>query len=122
MIKIVTRHSGMVEWLKSRGITGEVIPHVTDENDIQDCHVVGALPMYLAALARSVTVVSMTLLPEQRGKDLSIVEMEVANAHLETYRVSGPYAGPDEAEAAIQSEELDAADYLHLCGGQEETH
>jgi len=121
MIKIVTRHAGMVEWLKSRGITGEVIPHVTDERDVKDCHIVGALPMHLACLAKSITVVTMNLLPEQRGKDLSVMEMEVAKAQLQTYRVSGPYSSPEEVDAAIESEALDAEDYLHLCGGQEES-
>lgn len=50
---IVTRHVGLVEWLAQRGITGEVIAHATPDQ-VGGRHVVGALPMHLAASAASV--------------------------------------------------------------------
>lgn len=85
---IVTRHAGLVEWLAQRGIMGEVIAHATPEQ-VGGRHVVGALPMHLAALAASVTVVDLPgLTPDQRGKDLTPAEMDAASASLTRYVVS----------------------------------
>jgi len=85
---IVTRHAGLVEWLTRRGITGEVIQHVTSPALVAGRDVIGALPLHLAAEAASVTVVDMPLLtPEQRGKDLTPEEMDEAGATLRRYVV-----------------------------------
>lgn len=40
---IVTRHSGLVEWLAKQGITGDVITHVDDIEQIRMQH--GAIPV-----------------------------------------------------------------------------
>ena len=84
---IVTRHTGLVEWLRQRGIMGEVIAHATPEN-VDGRDVVGALPLHLAALAESVTTVDMpNLRPDQRGQDLTPEEMDAAGASLARYTV-----------------------------------
>src|SRR3990167_6526893 len=49
-VVIVTRHAGLVEWLAAHGITGAVIAQAAPD-DVSGKHVVGALPLHLAALA-----------------------------------------------------------------------
>lgn len=84
---IVTRHSGLVEWLKRHGIEGVVKPQVTPA-DVEGKHVIGVLPLALAARAVSITTVDMPgLRPDQRGVDLTPEEMDAAGATLATYTV-----------------------------------
>lgn len=84
---IVTRHAGLVAWLAARGVAGDVIPHATPEM-VAGKDVYGVLPLHLAALAASVTVVDMPrLAPEQRGQDLTPAEMDSAGATMHTYEV-----------------------------------
>lgn len=86
---IVTRHAGLVEWLKKYGITGEVIPHITNpEKEILGKVVIGNIPMHLAVMANYIVVVDMPgLKPEQRGKDLTPEEMDAAGAAVTVYTV-----------------------------------
>lgn len=85
---IVTRHSGAVEWLRRRGITGEVFEHVSDPAQVADRTVYGVLPLHLAAVADEVISIDLPgLRPDQRGKDLSPEEMDEAGASLRCYRV-----------------------------------
>ena len=68
----------------SWGWTTRVIPvvaHVTAD-DVAGKHVIGVLPLSLARHAASVTEVEMTLRPDQRGKELSVAEMDAAGARL----------------------------------------
>lgn len=84
---IVTRHAGLVEWLRLRGIEGDVVAHATTET-VRDRHVFGVLPLNLAAVAASVTNVDMPrMTAEQRGKDLTPAEMDTAGAELVRYVV-----------------------------------
>jgi putative CRISPR-associated protein (TIGR02620 family) len=84
---IVTRHTGMVEWLKTKGITGEVLAHVT-EMEVAGAQVVGALPLHLASKAEYVIAVDLpNLRSEQRGHDLTPAEMDAAGATLRKYKV-----------------------------------
>ena len=84
---VVTRHSGLVEWLTRQGITGTVITHAS-EADVRDKRVIGALPFHFAALAAEVVVVDLPLLrKDQRGPELTPAEMDAAGARLRTYRV-----------------------------------
>jgi len=62
MVVIVTRHQGLVDWLAQRGIVGDVIAHATPD-DVRGKDVIGNLPLHLAAVAKSVTVVDMPDLP-----------------------------------------------------------
>lgn len=87
---IVTRHTGMVEWLARRGITGEVKAQVTAA-DVRGRRVIGVLPLHLAAEAAEVVAVDMpglTLEQRQRINDLTVVEMEAAGARMTTYVVT----------------------------------
>ena len=82
---IITRHRGLVSWLAARGISGQVIDQA-EQGDVAGRHVVGNLPLHLAALAESVTTVEMPgFTREQRGQDLSPTEMDTAGAVLRCY-------------------------------------
>jgi hypothetical protein len=84
---IVTRHHFLVEWLANKGITGKVIAHATPD-DVLEKHVIGVLPFNLAALAIDVTTVDMpNLRSDQRGMDITPMEMDVAGATMATYVV-----------------------------------
>ena len=70
---IVTRHNGLVEYLKEEGIVGddvEVIAHATSEV-VTNRHVIGVLPHSLSCLTASFTEVPLSLPPELRGKELT---------------------------------------------------
>ena len=84
---IVSRHQGLVEWLASRGITGKVISHVNDINDIKNKHVYGILPLHLAAQCLSITTIDMNLPADKRGADITLTEMDEYNATMSTYQV-----------------------------------
>ena len=87
MYVIISRHQGLLDWLASKGITGRVIPHATSD-DVRGKNVIGNLPLHLAALADTVTVVNLPNLPaELRGKELSAEEMDQYGASLATYKV-----------------------------------
>lgn len=87
-VLIVTRHSGLVEWLRQHGITGRVVEQANAET-VRGRRVIGVLPLHLAAEAAEVVVVDMPRLrPEQRGQDLTPAEMDEAGAALTTYVVT----------------------------------
>ena len=70
---IVTRHNGLVEYLKEEGIVGdnvEVIAHASPEI-VKDRHVIGVLPHSLSCLTASFTEVPLRLPAELRGKELT---------------------------------------------------
>ena len=74
---VVTRHKNLVTFLKEKGIienSTRVIEHAKSE-DVQGKHVIGVLPLRLAALAASVTEVPLDLPVELRGKELSLKEI-----------------------------------------------
>ena len=85
---IVTRHAGLVEWLRRHGVDGEVVSQAT-VSVVAGKDVYGVLPLYLAAEAASITTVDMPgLRPEQRGVDLTPEEMDAAGATMTRYRVT----------------------------------
>ena len=51
---IVTRHPGLVEWLKERGITGKVQRYVT-EKQVRGKHIIGEIPAHVAKNAFCMT-------------------------------------------------------------------
>lgn len=86
-IIIVTRHDGMVEWLRRKGITGDVLERAT-KADVEGMQVYGKLPMYLAALTEIYTTVSIPKVfgrLEQSERDLTADEMNEMGAYLESY-------------------------------------
>jgi len=83
---IVTRHEGTVEWLKRRGITGEVKASVTID-DIKGKHVIGALPAHIAQYALYMTSIDYACPFEKRGKNLTADELDELGAKLFDYKV-----------------------------------
>jgi putative CRISPR-associated protein (TIGR02620 family) len=86
---IVTRHQGMVAWLRLHGIEGEVKESVKAA-DVKGRRVFGVLPLHLASEAAEVVTVSMPgLTVEQRkaGGDLTPAEMDAAGATLHAFVV-----------------------------------
>jgi hypothetical protein len=84
---IVTRHAALVEVLaEDYGYVGPVLAHATAA-DVRGKRVVGVLPLHLAAVAESVTEVTLNLPPELRGKELSVDEVRQHLKGLTTYRV-----------------------------------
>jgi putative CRISPR-associated protein (TIGR02620 family) len=77
----------MVEFLRDYcGITGKVIAHATAA-DVAGRRVVGTLPLHLAALAASVTEVTLNLPPELRGKELTVEQLDQYSQSLQTFVV-----------------------------------
>ena len=74
-IIIVTRHAGLVTFLRGLGYSGPVVEHATAEN-VRRKVVIGVLPMHLAAEAAAVGSVVMDLPREKRGQELSVEEVE----------------------------------------------
>ena len=88
MTIIVTRHTGLIQWLKSHGIVGDVISHVEFPDQIRGKDVYGVLPLHLASVCNSVTTVDMPGLPsEKRGIDISVEEMDAYGATMSRYEV-----------------------------------
>ena len=76
---IVTRHQALVKYLL-RYILPEIdgaraLPHVENPNQIEGKHVIGNLPLHLAAHARSITIIPLILPPQLRGAELSVEEV-----------------------------------------------
>ena len=85
---IVSRHAGAVEWLRRQGIAGTVIEQATAD-DVAGKVVIGNLPMHLAAEAHQVGSIDLPgLAREQRGRDLTPEEMDVAGACVRWYIVA----------------------------------
>jgi putative CRISPR-associated protein (TIGR02620 family) len=74
---VVTRHPALVEHLVEEGIVNEDTPVLihASADDIAGKHVIGILPLHLAALAESVTVVPLSVPPELRGTELSVEQV-----------------------------------------------
>ena len=86
---VVTRHRGLVEWLRRREMIPAdaiVVEHATPD-DVRNRHVVGVLPLRLAALAAAVTEVPMDIPAEMRGRELTADEVERFAGAPVTYRV-----------------------------------
>jgi len=74
---VVTRHPALVAYLREEGIItddAQIMEHVSEE-EVRGWHVVGVLPLHLAAAARMVTVVPLDLPPEARGRELTVEEV-----------------------------------------------
>lgn len=87
---VVTRHPALVAVLARRGLIPEgtqVVAHATPDM-VRGRTVVGILPFHLAALASSVTTVDLNLAPEQRGRELSVEEVEAALTGISTYFIN----------------------------------
>ena len=71
---IITRHPALVEYLVESGLVPADAPCVShaDESMVTGKHVIGVLPLRLAALAASVTEIPLDIPAELRGHELTI--------------------------------------------------
>lgn len=86
---VVTRHSGLVEYLREEGLIGpdaEIVPHATVEN-VLGRHVIGVLPYPLAEYAASVTIIPLQIPPDLRGMELSVAQVRALAGAPRTYVV-----------------------------------
>lgn len=90
MTVIVTRHAALVDYLREIGLVSEdaqVVGHASPEL-IRGNHVVGILPLHLAALADRVTVVPLEVPADLRGQELSLEQVRQYAGQPATFRVS----------------------------------
>jgi len=86
---IVTRHAGLVDYLKQEGIVEddvEVITHATPKA-VQGKHVLGVLPHSLSCLTKSFTEIPLKLPAELRGKELTANDVRQFAGKPVTYKV-----------------------------------
>ena len=86
---VVTRHKALVEFLIETGmVTAEtpIIAHVTSK-DVEGMHVIGVLPLHLAALAATVTEIPLDIPAELRGKELDLEQVRRFAGDPVTYSV-----------------------------------
>ncbi len=88
---IVSRHPAAIQFIRET-MESPNLPVVAQAtaDDVRGKHVVGNLPLHLAALAKSVTSVEFSGSPP-RGSEYSLEEMKAAGAHLSTYKVERAY-------------------------------
>ena len=87
---VVTRHPALVTLLRERGIISadcRVLEHATAD-DVRDKHVVGVLPLSLAALAAEVTEIPLAITPDMRGKELDLETLRSIAGEAVTYMVT----------------------------------
>lgn len=87
---VVTRHGGLVEYLVEEGIVEagvDVLAHATPEN-VEGRHVVGVLPLHLAACAETLTEIPLRLPPELRGTELTVEQVRAFAGPAVTYSVT----------------------------------
>jgi len=86
---IITRHQSLVQYILDKGIAPigtPVIPH-GGANDVRDKAVIGVLPMHLACLAESVTVIPLDCPFERRGIELTLEQVQQYAGEPQTYTV-----------------------------------
>ena len=90
---IITRHEAFVPFLKTLGVITpneefEVIDHITSNDVIANKNVItSGLPLHLCAMAHKVTIVTLNIPFEKRGKELSIKNMESFFKGVKTFEV-----------------------------------
>lgn len=86
---IVTRHPGLIDYLRELGVateTTEVVSHATPET-VSGKHVCGVLPHNLSCLCLTFTEVPLAIPAELRGKELTLEEVKLYASAPVTYRV-----------------------------------
>ena len=87
-VVIVTRHQGMVEWLRRKGIVGRVVPRA-QRQDIFGKIVYGILPVPMAALPKEFFYVEIPYMTSSIGAaELTADEMTICGALLVPYTVT----------------------------------
>lgn len=94
---VITRHPALVAYLQEIGMVDDgvrVITHATPA-DVRGKHVIGVLPLRLAALAASVTEVTLDIPAELRGQELTLDQIRQYAGEPATYVVARKEAGDD---------------------------
>lgn len=86
---VVTRHEALVAYLREIRLIDETTPVVAHADPVQIVrqHVIGVLPLWLAALAEFVTEIPLDLPPELRGVELTLEQVRQYAGEPATYRV-----------------------------------
>lgn len=87
---IVTRHAALVAYLLERGYikpgSYDVIPHIYPEQ-ARGRHIIGNVPLHVAAVAASVTNIPLNIPFEMRGRELTLEEIRKYAMPAKTYFV-----------------------------------
>ena len=86
---VVTRHKGLVLYLKQIGLIDEeteTISHA-DISDVKGKHVFGILPYWLASHADMVTEIQLRIPKHKMGQDLTVEEVKMFAKTPRTYIV-----------------------------------
>lgn len=86
---IVTRHAGLVDYLKQEGLVDDnvkVVSHAGPQA-VAGKHVLGVLPHSLSCLTASFTEVQLRLPPDLRGKELTVNDVRQFAGKPVTYKV-----------------------------------
>lgn len=86
---VVTRHPALVEFLREHGVVDGATPVVAHATaaDVRGLHVLGVLPLHLAAEAACVTEVVLDLPATERGRELTLADVERYAGGLRSYTV-----------------------------------
>lgn len=95
---IVSRHPAAAEFVRETrpDFCNAPIVSAAEREDVEGCHVIGNLPMHLAALAWRYEAIEFRG-DAPRGDELSLLHMYAAGAHLVEYRVRRVDEEEDEA-------------------------
>lgn len=90
---LVTRHQGAIDWVKAHNVSyDEHIPHLDPERIQQGDTVIGVLPLrdiaILNAKGARFFALDIDVNFSQRGKELTITDLENAGCHLQEYQVT----------------------------------
>jgi len=99
-VLICTRFVGTVEFLRRKGITGEVTGDISSLSQVRGRDVFGNCPLWLAAEAKSYTMIVLpqTISKATRSRALSADQLEQLGARLARFsirRISLPEEGRD---------------------------
>jgi putative CRISPR-associated protein (TIGR02620 family) len=86
---VVTRHQGLIPVLIEHGIVEHGVPVVAHATaaDVAGRHVVGVLPLHLAALTAKVTEVTWAIPANLRGVELDAAQVKTFMTGVSTYKV-----------------------------------
>lgn len=75
---VVTRHSGLVQFLADRGLVDRGVPVVAhaDADTVRGKRVAGVLPLHLVALTAGTLVVDLDIPADLRGADLTADQVQ----------------------------------------------
>ena len=87
---VVTRHQGLIDFLREKGIIDEntkILTHISDPSEVKDKVVLGNLPLHLASMTKMLITPVLNLTPEMRGKDLSKEDVEKVFGGFKAFEV-----------------------------------